>query len=209
MGSGLPPGTRTGLNDAGAIDDGTQARMGSPAPGSVGVDAKGTGPGTSGASIAEGVVGFAARRLGQRVGGGECFALADRALRTAGAKIAADFGPVTPDADYVWGTAVNLSEVRPGDVVQFRAYSCRRVVVTESDEGTRTEERLDERPHHTAVVERVAADGALTVLEQNSPPGSAVARTVLFFADGRAASGRQTTTVTVEGSCRFYRPQPR
>ena len=37
-------------------------------------------------------------KMGQQVGDGECFALADQALKSAGAKSAADFGAVTADA---------------------------------------------------------------------------------------------------------------
>ena len=38
---------------------------------------------------------FATQRMGTRHGDGECFTLADDALKKAGAKSAADFGKVT------------------------------------------------------------------------------------------------------------------
>ena len=122
--------------------------MASPAPGAIGLGAKGGDQKTPGASIAESVVSFASRSLGQRVGDGECFALADRALRNAGAKSAAAFGPVVPDGDYVWGSEVSLANLRPGDIIQFRDYTCRIVTVTETASEERTEERVEERPHH-------------------------------------------------------------
>ena len=56
----------------------------------------------------------------QAVGDGECFALVDMALKSAGAKSAEDFGKVTRHSDYVWGHAVDLDRIRPGDVLQFR-----------------------------------------------------------------------------------------
>jgi hypothetical protein len=209
MGGGSAPGPQSGLNDANAIDDGTLARMGSPAPGAVGVDATAATPSVARAAIAESVVSYASRRMGQRVGNGECFTLADRALRHAGARSAADYGEVVPDADYVWGNEVSLANLRPGDIIQFRDYSCTVTTVADTDSATNTDERIQERPHHTAVVERVGEDGAVTALEQNSPPGSAVARTQLFFRSGRTESGRQRTTVTVTGTFWFYTPQPR
>jgi hypothetical protein len=172
----------------------------------VGVDAPAAAPT---AAIAESVVSYASRRLGRRVGNGECFTLADRALRHAGARSAADYGAILPDGDYVWGTEVSLANLRPGDIVQFRDYSCTVTTVTETDSATNTDERVQERRHHTAIVERAGPDGAVTVLEQNSPPGSAVVRTELFFRSGRTESDARTTTVTVGGTLWFYRPQPR
>jgi hypothetical protein len=153
MGGGSMPGPRTGLHDAGAIDEGTLARTGSPTPGAIGLGAKGSSAKAAGASIGVSVVGYAVHRLGQVVPDGECFALADRALRNAGAKSAAAFGPVVPDGDYVWGSEVSQANLRPGDIIQFRDYTCRIVTVTETASEERTDERVEERPHHTAIVE--------------------------------------------------------
>jgi hypothetical protein len=209
MGAGSSPGPRGALSGTDAIDDGTLPRLGSPAPGVVGVDAPAAAPAAADAALAESVVGYASRRLGQRVGDGECFTLADRALRNAGARSAADYGEILPDGDYVWGAEVSLANLRPGDIVQFRNYSCTVTTVTETDSATTTDERVQERPHHTAIVERASADGAVTVLEQNSPPGSAVVQTQLFFRSRRTESGRQSTTIAVSGTLWFYTPEPR
>ena len=119
MGGGSAPGPQSALSDPNSIDDGTLARMGSPKPGAVGLGAKGGGSKTPGPSLADSVVSFASRSLGQRVGDGECFALADRALRNAGAKSAAAFGPVVPDGDYVWGSEVSLANLRPATSSSF------------------------------------------------------------------------------------------
>src|SRR5208282_4512701 len=66
------------------------------------------------------VVAFACAHLHKKVGDGECFALADKELRRAGAKSVSDYGKITDDADYVWGDPVDLQDVAPGDVIQFR-----------------------------------------------------------------------------------------
>jgi hypothetical protein len=209
MGGGSAPGPRADLRDPSAIDDGTLPRIGSPTPGAIGLGGKGSGSKPTAAAIAGAVVSYATANVGQKVGDGECFALADRALRNAGAKSAADYGPIVPDGDYVWGKEVSLANVKAGDIVQFRDYSCTVETVTETDKDETTKERVEERPHHTAIVERVGRDGAVTVLEQNYPPGSAVVRTQLYFADRESQSGGRKTTVTVHGRVWFYTPQAR
>ncbi len=59
------------------------------------------------------------------------------------------------------------------------------------------------------IVETVDGNGAVTVLEQNAPVGSAVRRIQLFFTNATTTSGHRTTTVRVQGTFWFYRPQPR
>ena len=205
MGNGLPPTPANDLGDPIRIDPGTSARTESPPPGPIGLDAKGGTPKQSQASMADQIVGYARHRIGQHVGDGQCFALADNALRGAGAKSAADFGTVTPTADYVWGTSVNLSDVRIGDVIQFRNYHYLKRV--DNDDGSFREDGGG-RPHHTAIVERVDGNGAITVLEQNFE-GSPVRRSQLYFTSRTSTSSGQTTTITVTGTFWFYRPQAR
>jgi hypothetical protein len=208
MGNGqTPPGID--LDSRGTIDDGTLARAESPPPGPIGLDAKSGTAKTTGASMADRIISFARRQRGDRVGDGECFTLADRALRHADARSARDYGPATPDADYVWGTPVALADLRPGDVVQFRDYRYDRHVVEESSRGTTTTDDFQERPHHTAIVQSVDGHGAVTVWEQNSPDGSPVVRTQLFFSGGTTTSGHKTTTISVSGTFWFYRPEAR
>ena len=205
MGNGLPPTPANDLGDPIRIDPGTSARTESPPPGPIGLDAKGGTPKQSQASMADQIVGYARHRIGQHVGDGQCFALADNALRGAGAKSAAHFGTVTPNANYVWGTSINLSDVRTGDVIQFRDYHYLKRV--DNDDGSFREDGGG-RPHHTAIVERVDGDGAITVLEQNFE-GSPVRRSQLYFTSRTSTSGGQTTTITVTGAFWFYRPQAR
>jgi len=208
MGNGLPPTPANDLGDPMRIDPGTSARTESPPPGPIGLDAKGGTPKQTQASMADRIVGYARQRITQRVGDGECFTLADNALRGAGARSAADFGTVTPSADYVWGAAVTLGALRTGDVIQFRDYHYLKRVDTEDENGSSFREEEGRRPHHTAIVERVDGNGAVTVLEQNVE-GSPVRRTQLHFTSGTSTSGNQTTTVTVTGTFWFYRPQAR
>lgn len=196
------------LDELDSIDDGTSALTPSPTPGPIGLDAPSGGT-QAPANLGEQVVTFARSQHGNRVGDGQCFALADRALRGARAKSAADYGSITPTADYVWGTSVTLAGLQPGDVIQFRNYSVTRVVVTRDSRQTTTEEITQERPHHTAVVDSVDGDGAVTVLEQNSPEQSPVTRTQLFFTSGTTTSGNRTITTTVRGTVRFYRAEAR
>ena len=210
MGNGHAPGSWNGPGSPVLVDAGSSARTEAPPPGAVGLQAKGGGPKqATPASIADRIAAFARLRLSQRVGNGQCFTLVDRALASAGAQSADDFGEITPDADYVWGTAVTLSDLRPGDVIQFRGYEFTKTDVTENTRGTSTSEVAGDRPHHTAIVERVGANGVVTVLEQNAPDGSPVSRNTLYFTAGATTSGDITTTVRVSGVWWFYRAQPK
>jgi len=192
------------------IDAGTSALTETAPPGVIGLDAGNKGPRPPPAAIGDTVVAFAQQRAGQRVGDGECFALADRALRSAGAKSAADFGTVAPDADYVWGATSTVGDAKVGDIIQFRDYRYdREVTVEKADGSSQTRTDFQERPHHTAIVTTVGAGGAITVIEQNAPEGSGVHRTQLFFQDRDDSSGSTTTKITVRGTFQIYRPQAR
>lgn len=200
MGNGIPRVT----------DEGTNPRIDHQPPGAIGLDNRGGSARPTSASIAEQILSFTRGRRGRRVGDGECFTLADQALRGAGARSASDYGTVSPDADYVWGASVTLSDLRPGDVVQFRDYRYDRRVETRHGDGSESwNEDSQERPHHTAVVERVGAGGEVTVLEQNAPAGTAVTRNTLFFSNRQSTSDGRSTTIRVSGTFWFFRPQPR
>lgn len=206
MGTGaFPIGVDNTARDP--IDEGTSALMPAPEPGPIGLDAKSGTPKPTAASMADSIVGYARTHRGARVGNGECFTLADNALRGAGAKSASDFGKITGNADYTWGTAVTLADLQPGDIIQFRNYSYERIDTIKDDHGTTTEEHAEDRPHHTAIVVSVDGDGAVTVWEQNAPAGSPVTRTQLFFSDRSTTGGKHSTTITVKGKFWFYRPQ--
>jgi hypothetical protein len=187
-------------------------------------------------SLGQRVHTWATNHLAQQVGNGECFALADQALRASGARSAADYGEVTADADYVWGSAVQLADVQPGDVLQFRDYEVTIEVTvtrtktfldgsTEESEDTTTETYT--RPHHTAIVSAKLSGGQLRVLEQNAPPrgsttpqrvvrrnelhttGSSSTQTSVRQESDGTVRIETTTTITVTGTIWAYRPQPR
>ena len=208
MGHGLDPLPTNDLGFGITIDDGTLIRNESPTPGPVGLDSGNSNK--SQADIAQQVMNFINQKMGMRHGNGECFTLADDALKKAGAKSAADFGTVTEDADYVWGTAVKLGDVKPGDLIQFRNYQYVRTIKTTNADGSWSEKDEKEgRPHHTAIVEQVNGDGSIVVLEQNARKGDPVARNTLFFKSGTTENDNTKTTVKVAGTFRFYRPQAR
>ena len=181
-------------------------------------------------SINQDVHTYASGQLGTQVGDGECFTLADTALRRAGARSASDYGTITPDADYRWGNAVNLRQLIPGDIIQFRDYEVIITTVTTTrtetggggwSEETNTQTETQSRPHHTAIVDNVLANGVTSVLEQNVGTGSlrkTVQRNTLYFQSYSVPSsvtrrGNTTTTVRqqvqVSGTFWFYRPQSR
>ena len=210
MGHGLDPAPTNDLGFGIIVDDGTSPRTELPTPGPVGMESGGGSTNKSSASIAQEVMTFATQRMGTQHDDGQCFTLVDHALKKAGAKSAADFGKVTEDADYVWGKAVKLSDAKPGDLIQFRDYSYQRTIKTTNSDGSWSEaDDKEGRPHHTAIVEQVNGDGSLVVLEQNAHKGDPVARNTLFFKSGTTESGNTKTTITVQGTVRFYRPQAR
>ena len=109
----------------------------------------------------EKVVEFARSKLGQRVGDGECSALAAEALRYAGA---APRGQASR-----WGEELpSAREARPGDVLQFEdAVFVRRRMRPDGALVT-----LESRyPHHTAIVSGVRRRGksvVFSILHQNA-----------------------------------------
>lgn len=169
------------------------------------------------------VVIWARAQAGKQVGAGECWDLANSALKQAGAKSSDDLGPMGDDADYVWGDEVtDLKDVQAGDILQFRDFTITTTVETETiypdgSSDIATQEKEFTRPHHTAVVNEVKSSGVLKILEQNvAPGGKKVQSNTLHTKDvpaGSAASmkGKNkvivTTTVTVSGTIWAYRPK--
>lgn len=160
---------------------------------------------SGGVSQGNRVLNFARRHIGNRVGSGECYDLADQALRNARAKSAPDYGVITSTADYVWGREVELEDAQPGDIIQFRDYQFDRRV-DRSDGSYQTDSQ--ERPHHTGISYRLGGNGAIIVLEQNAPVGSQVHQTQLYFSNTTTNENGTRTTITIQGQVWFYRPQP-
>jgi hypothetical protein len=163
------------------------------------------------------VVAYARAHLHKKVGDGECFALADKALRHAGAKSASDYGEITDDADYVWGDPVDLKDVAPGDVIQFRDFDVDTRVDTTKElpgggEETAWKERHATRGHHTAIVEQNLGNGKIIILEQHVKPlGPVVQRHTIPISSPAVAHQKDkliytTIAVTVTGTIKAFRP---
>jgi hypothetical protein len=103
------------------------------------------------------ILDFAIKHIGTQVGDGECWTLADAAMRSANA---------THPATYVWGRALGSNDrVFPGDIIQFTTVRLQN--------GTWWEVLGD--PNHTAIVREVKSSGVYVILHQNyGKPGKVV-----------------------------------
>lgn len=121
--------------------------------------------------------------LNKRVAAGECWDLADRALRQAGARSSTTTGR---DDNYDWGTPVNpVQAVIAGDVLQFRDHTIKTTVTTRyPDQSSESTFEIIARPHHTAIVAANQGAKGLEILEQNLFPGTPVQRNVLHLVSG-------------------------
>lgn len=174
-------------------------------------------------TLGQKVVNWARAQKGKQVAKGECWDLANSALKQAGAKSSADLGPMDEDADYVWGDEIDdLKDALPGDILQFRDFTITTTVETETrypdgSSETTTEESAFDRPHHTAVVSEVGSGGVLKILEQNIAPGGKKVQLNTLHSKDVAATSKEsvkgnakvivTTTVTVSGTIWAYRPK--
>lgn len=151
------------------------------------------------------VLDFAKKKLGEQVGNGECWTLANDALVAAGSRSSPSYKDSPAKGDYVWGELVygvsaadgkqteeaGKKAVAPGDIVQFRdtKFSGPR-----PGGGTYSMSAS----HHTAVVAAVAPDGkTFQVLHQNWNGKKTVAEATLATRDLK------------EGWLKVYRPLPR
>jgi hypothetical protein len=222
MGNSRTPGP---LNPAAMpldLEDGTLPRGATPLPGpaaqakgDTGKEAAPATPPDGGAptpaappaqTLGQRVVAYAAEQEGTTFRNGECFTLVDQALRQAGAQSAADFGEVTPDADYVWGDSTIIDQVQPGDLVQFRNF----VSTVTTSSATEEDSQSYDAPHHSAIVAADRGDGEVQLLEQNLPDGSPVHRTIVCLRPGTwSGDGDSTITVVTSGRYWLYRPRSR
>jgi hypothetical protein len=162
------------------------------------------------------------------VGKGGCWDLVDRALRQSGARGSATTGA---DDDYVWGDPVELKDVVPGDILQFRDFTVttKTEIDVTFDDGfgfADTQEKEAHRGHHSAIVESVPGSGALIVLEQHVKPlGKRVQKhrlptqssnptSTTVYKQMKTESGKmkpakviETVTITVTGTIWAYRPK--
>lgn len=159
-------------------------------------------------SLSNKVHNFAILNFGQKVGSGECFDLADSALKKLGAKTAKDYGKITATADYIWGQLINYQKAVRGDIIQFNGYGF-EVTITEKDYSPYKQRYSESRPHHTAIVSNIKSNGEIIVLEQNvDPDGRKVQKHSLYFGSpAPIRKGKETINIRVFGTAKFYRPQ--
>jgi hypothetical protein len=134
------------------------------------------------------------------VGNGECAALAEQALREAGAKPRHELTAPQPNraaADYVWGELLQPTDpVFPGDILQFRDVKLNFRLPN----GSSVTQSL---ARHTAIVYRVHAPGAFTILEQNvRGPGNTGQRRVV-------QPGMIDVRAMTQGTIWAFRPVPK
>ncbi len=152
---------------------------------------------------------YAVFRFGRIVGSGECFDLADYALKNLNAKTAKDYGKITPFAHYVWGKLINYQQAIPGDIIQFSNYKM-TTTITEDGYTPYKSQGTVERGHHTAVVHKVKSNGEMIVLEQNVNKSRKVQKNSLFFGSSTTyKNGKEKIIVKVTGTFKFYRAQPK
>jgi hypothetical protein len=131
------------------------------------------------------VVEFAKARKGKKVGNGECWTLADLALKNAAAKRPGRDGL----AVYAFGRKLGAKEtLLPGDILQFE-----KAVFIHRDETSWSGQSF---PRHTAIVYQVSGS-KVTLLHQNLGGKRTVQMTTLDLAD------------RTEGTVTRFRPQAR
>ena len=194
----------------------------------------GTGKGTQ-QTLSQKVVLWTKGRLGRKVGRGQCWDLAEEALKHAGAKTSNDLGPVGEDTDYIWGDQIKrIGDVRRGDILQIRDHLVKTttVVVYKFADGsyiTETKERTAKRGHHTAIVRSTPdVNGTVKTYEQHVNGRDVVQKLTLHTRSIPAKTSKSvgrykhprtkkveqvsiTTTVTVDvsGTIWPYRPKPK
>jgi hypothetical protein len=166
-------------------------------------------------TIQQKVYTYVSGRQDQTVGDGECWTLAETALKDVGAKTSNNLmgaQNVSNDVDYVWGTPINLHEVVPGDILQFSAYSTVKTTTVTvlypatlpggaTVEPNPVEESEDSEDasanHHTAIVASKFANNTVTVLHQNFNDVKRVMSTKMYFAGSestKTTAGTRTLT---------------
>jgi hypothetical protein len=182
-----------------------------------------------GDTINQKVLIWARGQIGKQVGDGECWTLPDRALKRAGAQSSTTTGD---DDDYVWGDPIQLKDILPGDILQFRDF----LVVKQTDTKASTPDGWSgggqyrdpkTRGHHTAIVDAILGPNQVRILEQHVKPlgpkvqahtiplrreTSPSATTYEDFKDEkgkvrRGAKVTRTVTFEVSGSVWAYRPK--
>lgn len=151
------------------------------------------------AQQAQRLITFATGRLGRVEGNGECWTLVNNGFQHVGF--------IKPAGTYVWGRVVNnLSDARPGDVLQFTRFEVTRRV-TQPDGSWEQETISRGAPRHTAILESLDGNMA-TVLESNVTDDQTVKRNSFGVRTATTTDDAGVrTAITVSGSFIIYRPQ--
>jgi hypothetical protein len=183
-------------------------------------------------TMTEKIVLWARGEVGKTHGDWECWHLVDAALTQAGAKSSTTSGK---DDNYVWGDPIDLKDVGPGDIPQFRDFDL--TMQTRTDFSTTTgakgtegsEPQVKKRGHHSAIVDAILGPGQLRIIEIHVKPAPVVvSRNVIYtrtttlpptvthgeYSDdkGRLHKGAtitKTLLVTVSGKIWAYRAKPK
>lgn len=154
------------------------------------------------------VLKFVKDKKGKKVGTGECWDLAEFALKQAGANTSNDLGTVTADADYIWGKKITAGQAQPGDIIQYRNFSFTKKVTKPDGSWS---EMTGGYSHHTAIITQVGTHGYIKVLEQNVKKKGLLRRYVvpndiyLKSVSFRQNNGTQIA-IQVTGKFWVYRP---
>ena len=153
------------------------------------------------------VLEFAESKIGQRVGDGECWTLAERALEDAGANTSNDLQKVVAGGNYIWGDEITASSAQPGDIVQFRdGFS--NVKTVRKPDGSEKDSGFVASPNHTAIVKKIVTTGrTMTLIGQNLPVGESTIEMDFHFKSFSYTEGANTIDIKTRGIAKFYRPQ--
>lgn len=162
-------------------------------------------------ALNEDIIDYIRQQENAKVGDkGECWDLAEEALKDAGAKTSRDFGKITHTADYKWGTAVKMEQAMPGDIIQFKNHIIVHKKIKEDGSGIISTSTTD---HHTAVVLRIIdrGQGIIEVYEQNANNVRFVKKGKYYFKsvkfENTEGGEKIKHDITVSGQVKFYHPQ--
>ena len=148
---------------------------------------------------------------GQVHGDGECFTLVDDALRSAGAKSAADFGQVAPGRRLHLGRGGGTYRAA-GRATSSRCATTMPTSNTHTDHpdgsaATDTRMRIGRTTRPSS--NRIGTTVGSRCWSRTIPDGTAVTRNVIHLTDATYVVGLHHDTGEVSGTFWFYRPQAR
>ena len=150
------------------------------------------------------VIEFAQSKLGQTVGRGECWDLAQQALTRAQARNSTDYLSQTHNENYIWGNLVSLGKAKPGDIIQYRNF---RGKVRETLQNGSWRELSFIAQHHTAILAQPLGEGRWRVYQQNDQGQRFVTQDTINLLDATFQKGTRKIEVNVEGKYWIYRPE--